>query len=212
LVLAVSLDGRLAPPEGGAAQLGGPGDRRVLEESLAWADACLIGAGTLRAHQCTCLIRDAHLMAQRRGEGRPAQPIAVVVSKNSSFPADWRFFQQPLQRWLLAPAAAEQGFHCWLPLGDCWRERMACLAASGVQRLVLLGGAQLTADLLQADAVDEMQLTLVPQLLGGEKSWVPSGCGSLPEDLACHRAWLLQEIRPLGGNELMLRYQRQRGR
>ena len=89
---------------------------------------------------------------------------------------------------------------------------MACLAASGVQRLVLLGGAQLTADLLQADAVDEMQLTLVPQLLGGEKSWVPSGCGSLPEDLACHRAWLLQEIRPLGGNELMLRYQRQRGR
>jgi 5-amino-6-(5-phosphoribosylamino)uracil reductase len=57
-----------------------------------------------------------------------------------------------------------------------------------------------------------MQLTLVPQLLGGEKSWVPSGCGSLPEDLACHRAWLLQEIRPLGGNELMLRYQRQRGR
>ena len=57
-----------------------------------------------------------------------------------------------------------------------------------------------------------MQLTLVPQLLGGEKSWVPSGCGPLPEDLACHGAWLLQEIRSLGGNELMLRYQRQRGR
>ena len=38
LVLAVSLDGRLAPPQGGAAQLGGPGDRRVLEEALAWAD------------------------------------------------------------------------------------------------------------------------------------------------------------------------------
>ena len=58
LVLAISLDGRLAPPEGGAAQLGGEGDRRALEHALAWADACLIGAGTLRAHQCTCLIRD----------------------------------------------------------------------------------------------------------------------------------------------------------
>ena len=46
LVLAVSLDGRLAPPEGGAAQLGGRGDRRVLEEALAWADGCLVaGAG-----------------------------------------------------------------------------------------------------------------------------------------------------------------------
>ena len=50
LVLAVSLDGRLAPPSGGAAQLGGSGDRRVLEEALAWSDAALLGAGTLRAH------------------------------------------------------------------------------------------------------------------------------------------------------------------
>ena len=43
LVLAISLDGRLAPAEGGAAQLGGQGDRRVLDASLAWADACLMG-------------------------------------------------------------------------------------------------------------------------------------------------------------------------
>ena len=56
LVLAVSLDGRLAPAQGGAAQLGGPGDRRVLEEVLAWADGCLIGARTLRVHGTTCLI------------------------------------------------------------------------------------------------------------------------------------------------------------
>ncbi|MCH1545666.1 MAG: dihydrofolate reductase family protein, partial [Synechococcus sp. MOX_bin32] len=44
------MDGRLAPPEGGAAQLGGEGDRRALEQALAWGDACLIGARTLRAH------------------------------------------------------------------------------------------------------------------------------------------------------------------
>ena len=38
LVLAVSLDGRLAPPQGGAAQIGGRGDRRVLEEALAYLE------------------------------------------------------------------------------------------------------------------------------------------------------------------------------
>ena len=43
-MLAVSLDGRLAPPSGGAAQLGGSGDRQVLEQALAWSDAVLIGA------------------------------------------------------------------------------------------------------------------------------------------------------------------------
>ena len=80
LVLAISLDGRLAPAEGGAAQLGGEGDRVALDQALAWADACLIGAGTLRAHQCTCLIRNRTLVNQRLAAGRPAHPAAVIVS------------------------------------------------------------------------------------------------------------------------------------
>ena len=210
-MLAVSLDGRLAPASGGAAQLGGEGDRRALEKALAWGDACLIGAGTLRAHQCTCLIRNASLIAQRVAEGRGEQPAAVVVSHGHDFPQTWRFFQQPLPRWLLAPAAAEQGFDRWLPLGDSWDERLGRLAALGVERLVLLGGAQLIADLLQTDAVDELQLTLVPQLLGGDHCWLPLGGEALPEGLAFEGAWQLQQAQPLGGNELMLCYQRQRG-
>lgn len=113
LVLAISLDGRLAPPEGGAAQLGGSGDRRALEQALAWADACLIGAGTLRAHQCTCLIRNPQLLKQRLQEGRSQQPAAVVVSRSLGFSRTWRFFDQPLQRWLLAPAPMHQGFDRW---------------------------------------------------------------------------------------------------
>ena len=73
LVLAVSLDGRLAPPQGGAASLGGVGDRQVLEEALAWADGCLIGAETLRCHGSTCLIRAPHLLAERATSGRAEQ-------------------------------------------------------------------------------------------------------------------------------------------
>ena len=167
LVLAISLDGRLAPPAGGAAQLGGEGDRRALERALAWGDACLIGAGTLRAHQCTCLIRSPQLLEQRRSEGRAEQPVAVVVSRSPDFSSTWRFFDQPLQRWLLAPEPVDQGFDRWFPLAPTWSERLQALGAAGIQRLVLLGGAQLSADLLQADCVDALQLTLVPQLLGG---------------------------------------------
>ena len=65
LVLAISLDGRLAPQQGGAAQLGGAGDRRALEEALAWGDAVMIGAGTLGAHRSSCLIRDTDLLLRR---------------------------------------------------------------------------------------------------------------------------------------------------
>ena len=101
LVLAVSLDGRLARAEGGAAQIGGPGDRQVLEEALAWADAVLVGAETLRLHGSTCLIHRPQLLEQRRAAALPPQPLAIVVSRSGAVPGDLPFFQQPLQRGLL---------------------------------------------------------------------------------------------------------------
>ena len=211
MVLAISLDGRLAPPEGGPAQLGGDGDRIELERAMVWADACLLGAGTLRAHQSTCLIRDPALVQQRLDDGRPAQPSAVVVSHRNAFPVEWRFFHQPLERWLLAPAPAIDGFHRWFPLQTSWIDRLGLLATAGVQNLLLLGGAQLAADLLQVDCVDELQLTLVPTLLGGAHSWLPARSGLLPNAFAAVGAWRQQEARPLGNGELLLRYRRWRG-
>ena len=207
-MLAVSLDERLAPPQGGAAQLGGPGDRRVLEEALAWADACLIGAGTLRAHRCTALIRDQDLLEQRLNADRPAQPAVVVVSRGHAFPMEWRFFQQPLERWLLSPGAAARGFDRWIPLGPSWDERLLTLSSLGVQHLVLLGGSRLAADLLREDAIDELQLTLVPSLLGGVHSWLPQDAQGLPGILGSPCSWRLDEVRSLPGDELLTRYRR----
>jgi len=210
LVLAISLDGRLAPPEGGAASLGGEGDRRALEQALAWADACLIGAGTLRAHQCTCLIRSPQLLEQRRQEGRPDQPAAVVVSRSADFNADWLFFRQPLRRWLLAPAPVDDGFERWIPLGESWADRLEAIGSAGIQRLLLLGGANLAADLLVADCVDALQLTLVPKLLGGANAWLPTSCSLLPDVLAQPNAWSADSVELLGNGEHLLRYQRLR--
>ena len=137
LVLAISLDGRLAPPEGGPAQLGRAGDRRALEEALAWADGCLIGAETLRLHGSTCLIHAPDLLAQRQRRRLAPQPAALVVSRSGRFRADLPFWRQPLQRWLLAPAApcGGAGFHHHLPLGP-WGELLAVLASRGLGRLV----------------------------------------------------------------------------
>ena len=208
LVLAVSLDGRLAPAEGGAAQLGGSGDRRVLEEALAWADGCLIGAETLRLHGSTCLIHAPDLLEQRHLAARPPQPAALVVSRSGQIPGQLPFFQQPIDRWLLAPVSAAPvpgqapGFQRHVPL-EPWPRLLSGLAAEGLERLLVLGGAQLAASLLREALIDELQLTLCPQVLGGPHSWVP-----LQE--ACPGShWRLQETRHLGGDELMLRYARQ---
>jgi 5-amino-6-(5-phosphoribosylamino)uracil reductase len=203
--LAVSLDGRLAPPSGGAGQIGGRGDRRVLEEALAWADAVLVGANTLRLHGTTCLIRQPDLLEQRLSQSRPAQPTAVVVSRSGRLDPQLRFFSQPLRRWLLGPELAEapDGFEAALPLRS-WAAALAALAARGQQRLVLLGGAELAGALLQEQRVDELQLTLCPQLLGGPHSWLPPGVALEPSQ------WQLLEQRRLEGEELLLRYRRLR--
>lgn len=205
LVLAVSLDGRLAPAEGGAAQLGGLGDRRALEEALAWADGCLIGAETLRRHGSTCLIRAADLLEQRRQAGRSPQPAALVLSRSGNLPAELPFFQQPLQRWLVAPPGLkysdEAGFQQRWPL-DSWPDLWAGCWAAGLERLVVLGGAQVASQLLAGQWIDELQLTFCPSLLGGPHGWIPPG-----ETLGgC--SWQLLEHRALGGNELLLRYRR----
>jgi len=180
----------------------------VLEEALAWADGVLVGAATLRAHGTTCLIRQPQLLAQRQAEGRPPQPTAVVVSRHGQLDPALPFFSQPLQRWLLAPAevvaAADHGFADRLPL-VCWPQALTQLAQAGLRRLVLLGGAQLASQLLAAELVQELQLTLVPQLLGGAQLWWPA---TAPWPPAGAHGWELLEHRPLGDSELLLRYRR----
>lgn len=210
-MLAVSLDGRLAPPAGGAAQLGGRADRRALEEALAWADAALLGAETLRRHGTTCLIHAPDLLAERDRQGRPGQPPALVLSRGGRIPADLPFWRQPLQRWWLTPAAptppppfgrqASLPWHRQLAFSS-WPQLRQALAAEGLERLVLLGGAHLAGQLLAAAQVDELQLSLCPLLLGGPHSWLPAS-QSLPPG-----QWQLLEQRPLGDDELLLRYRR----
>ena len=269
LVLAVSLDGRLAPPEGGAAQIGGRGDRRVLEEALAWSDGALLGAETLRRHGSTCLIHAPDLLERRIQRGLAPQPLALVASRSGRLPAGLPFFAQPVERWLLLqktsgeeappteplvaapaestgaapgasgpqgsaeaptevsgqegevtppveavplgagnsvhwPLAHPAGFARVLPM-EGWEPALRQLAAGGLQRLVVLGGASLAASLLAEDCLDELQFTLCPQLLGGAHTWLgPSALVPVP----ARGGWRLLEQRRLEGDELLLRYGR----
>jgi 5-amino-6-(5-phosphoribosylamino)uracil reductase len=209
LVLAVSLDGRLAPADGGAAQLGGAGDRQVLEEALAWADAALVGAETLRRHGSTCLIHRPALVEDRRFQGRSPQPIAIAVSRSGRLSAALPFFRQPLERWLLQaaplpPAAPAEGFERHLPLKG-WGQALEALGGLGQRRLVVLGGAQLAGSLAAEDLLDELQLTVCPRLLGGAHGWLPAEARVAPQARA---GWRLVEHRALPGDELLLRWRR----
>ncbi len=213
LVLAISLDGRLAFPKGGKSNLGGKGDRKVLEKALAWSDGTLMGSGTLRAHQNTCLIHNAKLIERRHKEGRSSQPISLIVSKNSSFSKNWGFFEQPITRWLLSPTSNQKlldtkGFHRHLFIQEDWSETFKKISEEGCNKIVLLGGKKLVKSILLEDQIDELQLTIVPRILGGKYTWTPTKLIDLPIQLSSARAWTLKEIEKLEDNELMIKYYR----
>ncbi len=220
LVLAISLDGRLARPNGGKSFLGGKGDRRVLEEALAWSDAALIGAGTLRAHQSTCLIHSPDLINTRLKQGKAKQPISVVIAKESNQSPQWLYFQQPIERWLISnqnylglnssTKIIRQGFDRHLSLKPSWPETLQQLSELGISKLLLLGGAKLLYSFLQADQIDELQLTITPQVIGGSYSWVPEEITGLPKALSEKQSWTLQLQKVLDDQEIMLKYIRNR--
>ncbi len=212
LVLASSIDGRIAYPEGGETQLGKSGDRLVLEESLAWSDAILMGGQTLRDHKSICIIRNKSLLKQRLLGGKHEQPIALIASNKIDFSANWLFFKQPVQRWLLQKKDKENrlilpnGFDKKINLNITWRDSLNDLNQKGIEKIVLLGGASLISTFLLEDIIDELQITITPHLLGGDYSWVSSKLRNLNTIMNKKNNWILKESRKLGNNELLIRY------
>ena len=212
LVLASSIDGRIAYPEGGKTQLGQSGDRLVLEESLAWSDGILMGGQTLRDHQSICIIKNKTLLNKRVSEGKHEQPIVLLASNQKNFPDDWLFFKQPIKRWLLQnqdeknELVLPNGFDKKINLKIKWRDSLEYLRQKGIEKIVLLGGANLISDFLREEIIDELQITITPHLLGGDYSWVSSKLINLNTIKDNKSHWILKENKDLGNNELLIRY------
>ena len=212
LVLASSIDGRIAYPEGGKTQLGKSGDRLVLEESLAWSDAILMGGQTLRDHKSVCIIKDKSLLKQRISEGKHEQPVALIASNQINFPVNWFFFKQPVQRWLLQKEINDNanqlpnGFHKRINLKLKWRDSLNDLNQEGLSKIVLLGGANLISAFLIEDLINELQITITPHVLGGNYCWVSSKLNNLNTIMNLNSNWVLKETKKLGNNELLIRY------
>ncbi|NEP18572.1 MAG: RibD family protein [Leptolyngbya sp. SIO4C1] len=181
VVLAMSADGKIGDTARSAARFGSAADQQRLEAQIARADATLFGAGTLRAYHTTLAVREAALLTQRQQRGQPPQPTQIVCSATACFDPTWRFFTQPVPRWLLTSAAGARRWRAqtafdlvWTaPLRQGafdWPAILAQLRQQGIQRLAVMGGGELVAALLPDDLVDELYLTLCPLLLGGRSA------------------------------------------
>ncbi|MDB9528943.1 dihydrofolate reductase family protein [Oscillatoria sp. CS-180] len=212
VVLAMSADGKIADRDRTAARFSSANDLKHLETQIAQADGVLSGAGTLRAYG-TCLpVRDGALLVQRHKAQKPPQPVQIVCSYSGQLDPQLRFFQQSVPRWLLTSEAGGDRWRQspafdyvapWLRPPTDWQDILQKLYNLGIERLAVLGGGTLVADLVERDLVDELYLTLCPLLLGGKTAPTPVDGQGLTTELAI-RLQLL-EVKTMG-SEVFLHY------
>jgi 5-amino-6-(5-phosphoribosylamino)uracil reductase len=180
VVLALSLDGKIADYQRSPARFGSANDKAHLEQQIAAVDAVLFGAGTLRAYGTTLSVTNPTLLQQRQQIGLSPQPIQIVCSSSGKLDPEWRFFRQSVPRWLLTTftgAALWQTpthghyFKKILTIGAGaqvdWQPALHLIATLGIRRLAVLGGGTLIGALLAANLIDELWITICPLILGG---------------------------------------------
>ena len=167
-----TVDGR-ATIGGRSRALGSDADTLLLTELRALADAVLIGSGTLRAEGYGRLVGDPGRIARRVAAGRPETPTAVLISRSLDLPWDAGLFaaaDQPVIVYTRADAPAPPDVAAPLELVRLPEATpaaaLADLRARGVRALLCEGGPTLNRALLAAGLVDELFLTLAPQLAG----------------------------------------------
>tara|TARA_B100000700_G_scaffold143873_1_gene159852 strand:+ start:274 stop:597 length:324 start_codon:yes stop_codon:yes gene_type:complete len=98
------------------------------------------------------------------------------------------------------------GFDKKINLKITWRDSLEDLKQKGIEKIVLLGGANLISAFLLEDIIDELQITITPYLLGGDYCWVSSKLRSLNTIMNKKNNWILKENKEIGNNELLIRY------
>jgi riboflavin-specific deaminase-like protein len=198
-----SADGAMSV-EGRSAGLGSPADRRVFLLLRELADVLLVGAGTVRAEDYGGARRPT------RGTERPP-PVAVVTGSARLDPASRLFTDTRVPPIVLTSESAPPERRERLAAAGAdvvVLERLtpdlvlAELARRGLHRVLCEGGPTLFGELVAADAVDELCLTVAPLLAGGAAGRIAAG----PQGGHLRRLELADALHEDG--VLLLRYRR----
>ncbi len=166
LKAAVTIDGRIAADDGESRWITGPAAREDGHRLRDAHDAVLVGLGTV-------LSDDPALTTRLRG-GRDAVP--VVLDTALRVPADARLFRGAARAVVVcaedAPPRDLPADVVRVPRGPGGldvRAGLRALAARGLHRILAEGGGRVHRSLLDADAVDRIELYVNARVLGGPR-------------------------------------------
>lgn len=83
---------------------------------------------------------------------------------------------------------------------------MLSIKKAGINRLALLGGANLINSFIKEDLIDEIKITIAPRIIGGKFTWIPTEQTNKIFNLK--QFWNIKSIQELDRNEIYIHYTR----
>lgn len=175
--MVMSLDGASVGPDGLSRSLSSPGDQRVFRSLRAFADVVLVGAATIRAERYRPMRPAAEVRSRREAAGLAPAPVLTVLSGTLQLPwAEPMFSDSTIRPIVLTGEGAdvdrlaearEHADVVELPGRSVDPTAILdALEARNLRRILCEGGARLLGQLVEADLLDEADVTIAPVFAG----------------------------------------------
>lgn len=206
---AMSIDGKIASASGRSRWISGDASRRRAHEMRMRSDAVLVGRETV--------VRDDPALTARLPRGRGRVPWRVVLDSGARLPLDSRLLdpasarrtivavtgRAPRSRIARIEALGARVLRCpatggRVSIRSLWRR----LGRMGIMSVLVEGGGETIASVLDAGVADRYAAFVAPKLIGGRGAPTPvegKGAGSVSRAL---RLGLI-EVTRLGGDLLL---------
>lgn len=180
LKIAMTLDGKIATPEGESKWITGEKARELVHKTRGSVDAVMTAIGTVKAD-------DPQLTARTKKVVR--SPIRIVIDPDFEIPIDAKILNTPPKTVIVTKASKSQVSESKkktlleknIKIVDYEGERvdlnwlMKKLGEIGITSVMIEGGSSLNAYALEDGIVDKVMFFIAPKIIGGKESFPPVG-------------------------------------
>ncbi len=180
---AMTLDGKVALPDGTSKWITGPSARSQGQRLRAECGAVLVGVGTAISDDPRLNVRDFSVVNQ---------PIKMILDPNGKLSAAIRGDSRPAfakeGKWIHWTAKEETGFESINEQGDIlpslplnadgevdWDAFKAILFQKGITACLIEGGSVTLSSAIRQNGIDRLELFVAPKLFGCGKTWFEIG-------------------------------------
>ncbi len=206
--VAASVDGKISNERRVQLRISSKEDMERVDRLRAESDAIMVGIGTVLADNPRLTVKSEKLRKKRILEGKPENPLRVVVDSRARIPEDALILNGEAETLLAVSKKAEldrlkklQEKAMIFVSGEDrvdLRELMEFLYHIGVRRLMVEGGGELIASLFREGLVDEIYVYYGNMIIAGKNSPTIADGKSLDEPAELE----LLEVKKLGSGIL----------